>query len=406
MKALSIKQPWANKIACGEKTIETRTWSTNYRGRLLIVSSKIPDIRPAGYALAIADLVDCRKMTKEDEKAADCEIYPNAYSWVLENIKKISPFKVKGGLRLFNVDFTNESICESSVDFPQLILSPAVWYKTAQKYVLKPEVKEQIIDHLDTYKDLFFRKVVQDIHIVGSICSTQYAPDADIDIHIVPDMDNLRKVIGNKRPEEEQREIFKFFRDKKNQLFIAEHPVEVFLQLNPAQDMLSCGVYDFRRDKWKKGPDIKPMDFNPYEVYKGPMEQVKDVAKDADLDLAELKRDTVDYETIEKAIKQFPKERKEQLKNTLEKKLKEIEDGLNSLYKHRADWIKARREASTPGEDSELEDVKVAANFEEKNVIAKMLDKYGYHRIIKQLETEVGTEVDDKEVETIKGIMR
>ncbi len=46
MKALSAKQPWANLIAAGEKTIETRTWATRYRGPLLIVSSRRPRIEP------------------------------------------------------------------------------------------------------------------------------------------------------------------------------------------------------------------------------------------------------------------------------------------------------------------------------------------------------------------------
>ena len=52
MKALSVKQPWANMIAEGEKTIETRTWSTDYRGEILIVSARDPDIPPAGCAVA------------------------------------------------------------------------------------------------------------------------------------------------------------------------------------------------------------------------------------------------------------------------------------------------------------------------------------------------------------------
>jgi hypothetical protein len=55
LAALSIKQPWANMIISGEKTIETRTWSTDFRGDLLIVSSKTPAIAPAGYALGGPD---------------------------------------------------------------------------------------------------------------------------------------------------------------------------------------------------------------------------------------------------------------------------------------------------------------------------------------------------------------
>lgn len=92
-------------IASGEKTIETRKWRTDYRGPLLIVSSKVPRIEPAGSALAVVKLIDCRPMTRADEGEACCECYPNAYSWVLTNITRIKPFSVKGQLGLFDVDY-------------------------------------------------------------------------------------------------------------------------------------------------------------------------------------------------------------------------------------------------------------------------------------------------------------
>src|SRR2546425_5277710 len=103
VKALSVKQPWANMIASGEKTIETRTWATDYRGDLLIVSSRKPPIEPAGYAVAVARVVDCRPMRKQDEAAAQCPVYPGAYSWVLADLRKIKPFPVRGQLGIFEV---------------------------------------------------------------------------------------------------------------------------------------------------------------------------------------------------------------------------------------------------------------------------------------------------------------
>lgn len=36
MKVLTLHQPWASLVACGVKTIETRSWSTRYRGPLAI----------------------------------------------------------------------------------------------------------------------------------------------------------------------------------------------------------------------------------------------------------------------------------------------------------------------------------------------------------------------------------
>ena len=44
MKVLSLTEPYATLIKNGSKTIETRSWKTNYRGKLYIhaSSTKIP----------------------------------------------------------------------------------------------------------------------------------------------------------------------------------------------------------------------------------------------------------------------------------------------------------------------------------------------------------------------------
>ncbi len=108
MKALSVKQPWANMIAAGEKTIETRTWATDYRGELLIVSTKAPKIEPAGCAVAIAELVGCRPMTEKDQLEACCSIYDGAFAWIFTNVRAITPFPVRGQLGLYEVELPNQ----------------------------------------------------------------------------------------------------------------------------------------------------------------------------------------------------------------------------------------------------------------------------------------------------------
>ena len=116
----------------GEKTIETRTWYTQYRGPLLVVASKTPDRKMLeatarlarseedrdkylanlqyGKAIAICRLVECRLMKKEDEEAAMCEVYNRACAWLLADIRPIYPFEVKGQLGLFEVDYQSEKI--------------------------------------------------------------------------------------------------------------------------------------------------------------------------------------------------------------------------------------------------------------------------------------------------------
>ena len=112
LRALSLKQPWANLVAAGRKTVETRTWRTAYRGPLIIVSSRRPPVEPAGCAVALAELVDCRPMTREDEKAAGIALYPGAQAWILKNIRPLRPFPLRGALGLYSVTLRRECLEE------------------------------------------------------------------------------------------------------------------------------------------------------------------------------------------------------------------------------------------------------------------------------------------------------
>jgi len=113
--ALTLWQPWATMIEAGAKTIETRKWRTTYRGGVLICAGKTIDPRyassgfrlsdlPLGQAVCTARLVDCHRMTEADEPGARCKTYPGAWAWVLEEIRAITPFPVRGQPGFFEVE--------------------------------------------------------------------------------------------------------------------------------------------------------------------------------------------------------------------------------------------------------------------------------------------------------------
>lgn len=111
MKAISVKLPWAKLIAQGMKTIETRRWSTKYRGPLLICASKRPAGPLAGMAVCTCRLVDCHMMTKGDESRALCKVYPDARAWVLADVRALTrPFPVTGRLGFFEVEIPEEAM--------------------------------------------------------------------------------------------------------------------------------------------------------------------------------------------------------------------------------------------------------------------------------------------------------
>lgn len=111
MKSLSIRAPYAMLIADGTKTIEWRSWSTNYRGKLLICSSAH---NPAswgnalitGHAICTVDLINCVPFSKSHLLNAYLDKMPEpaGYAWILGNLQIIKPIKIKGKLKLFNVD--------------------------------------------------------------------------------------------------------------------------------------------------------------------------------------------------------------------------------------------------------------------------------------------------------------
>lgn len=127
---VSLKQPWADLVMLGYKTLETRVWGTKYRGDLLICSSSSkesmfsiqhwddvqnryaaagihPDAR--GMALGIVHLDGIEKMKKEHEKAACIDLYPRAKIWKLSNVRHINPFPISGSLGVFVPEFRDKT---------------------------------------------------------------------------------------------------------------------------------------------------------------------------------------------------------------------------------------------------------------------------------------------------------
>ena len=83
--------PYAEWIKTGEKTIETRHLSFNYRGDIVICCGKTNSVeKNAGKALCIVELWKVRPMKKGDEKAAGVKYQPGIYSYLLRNWRHFS----------------------------------------------------------------------------------------------------------------------------------------------------------------------------------------------------------------------------------------------------------------------------------------------------------------------------
>jgi len=122
MKALSLKQPWAELVAEGRKTIEIRTWNTNYRGRFYVHASGNVDEGACEYyhmknltkraIIGEAELVDVKVYNNREEFLKDNDKHmakifklpenKTLYGFILTNAKKRTPKPMPGQLGFFD----------------------------------------------------------------------------------------------------------------------------------------------------------------------------------------------------------------------------------------------------------------------------------------------------------------
>lgn len=129
MKVLSIKEPFATLIKNNKKSIETRSWKTNYRGELYIhasiskIKKEVKDRKELmkltcddemgyGNILCKCELVDCIYMTedfindikKNNYQEYVCGYYEvGRYAWMLKNIQPLErEISAKGKLGIWN----------------------------------------------------------------------------------------------------------------------------------------------------------------------------------------------------------------------------------------------------------------------------------------------------------------
>ncbi len=127
MRALSLTQPWATALIVGVKQIETRSWSTPYRGRIAIHAAKgfpewakafastehtigrLPGRFPRGVIVGVATIQDvCRTEELRGSLSALERLYGDygagRWGWVLTDIRALpEPIACKGALGLWTV---------------------------------------------------------------------------------------------------------------------------------------------------------------------------------------------------------------------------------------------------------------------------------------------------------------
>ena len=118
MKALSLKQPYAELVVSGKKKIELRKWNTKFRGEFLVHASKIPQKEamkefgfknlPTGCIVGKASLKDVKLYASTNELNKDKKLHLASKEWgkygfILKNAERVKNIPCKGQLNFWEV---------------------------------------------------------------------------------------------------------------------------------------------------------------------------------------------------------------------------------------------------------------------------------------------------------------
>lgn len=127
MKAISLRQPWADLVMQGKKTLELRSWTVSYRGPLAIHASQTvseaacqafgirPDQVTSGAILGTVELVSILELDEREYQARKNEHlagdffkpdpeHSTLYGWQVTNPQPLpQPAPFPGRMGLFNV---------------------------------------------------------------------------------------------------------------------------------------------------------------------------------------------------------------------------------------------------------------------------------------------------------------
>jgi hypothetical protein len=114
VKALSVRQPFADFIVHGVKPIENRVWQTPYRGLVYIHAAVLPHsmsrerietvfgVKLDGPSRAFGAIVG-RAVLVDIVRHSSSRWFRGPYGWVFEHAEEIEPVRMRGAQGLFDV---------------------------------------------------------------------------------------------------------------------------------------------------------------------------------------------------------------------------------------------------------------------------------------------------------------
>ena len=300
----------------------------------------------------------------------------------------------------------------SILDYKQEELSQDIWDSS---YTIKESVKLFIIQALENFFTsidiINYGDFVLDGFIGSSLATYFYTDDSDLDIKIVIDINEFKKT-NPRFYDMSDDDILEYLVDTGRKSYFlttnipgTSHPLDIYFysdaEFRPIHFNRYDSLYSIAQDVWIKEPmDLSVLN-NTDTVLEIAKQKAMPYIESLTLDIAKAKRDTIDLIIFKDYIKKLDKDDLRNVYDEYKKLYKELEDSLNELVEQKEDIKSLRRDEFTKdGLETELEKILGSNNYSDGNLIYKVLQRYGYMKIlveISELFNERGIDLDTLE---------
>lgn len=285
----------------------------------------------------------------------------------------------------------------SILDYQRSDLCPDIW---TPAHVLKKGIKKFILSSIDGFFEEHdiqgYTEFVVDILVGSALATYFYKEDSDLDIKIVIDIPTFQKNNPNFEGQTEDDILLALKKLGRSSMWLTtiipgtSHPIDAYFISNreaTEENLVKYdSLYSFILDDWIKYPKKLQEDLSPSYI----LNYAKDIAKryldKISLDIEQVKRDSIDFIMLHDYMKTLDKADLKQLYVDFNTALDKINKSVEDVVQDKEIIKNLRKKVFSDKElNNDFEKIMGSINFSDENLIFKIIQRYGYMRILSEI---------------------
>jgi hypothetical protein len=281
----------------------------------------------------------------------------------------------------------------SILDYQRTILCPEIWENNKIHPYIKSYIYKALMGFFTSISIKAANEFVSHLFIGSSLATYFYRDDSDLDIKVVININNFKSYNIEYRDSTGEDICDELIEAGRKSHFLTDfiprtlHPLDFYFFTEEEASESSLikydSLYNLITDKWIKEPKKFEGKMSSSYVLNYAKEKAQKYIEKIVVDIERAKRDSIDFLVLRDYMKTLDKDDLALLHNDIKTSLQNINKDIEEINKDRNIVKILRKSEFTKKElNSDLEKLMGSINYSEGNLIYKVLQRYGYLKII------------------------